>query len=282
MNITMKSMVLFSCWLLGLTPVSLLSESVVMVWLISGDRPFSSRACRHGKLGSLLNRTGGLVVGLPAEAAWSSLLFSPFDGTANVFKPSLKPKVSPSLMLLSELCQWPNFRMHSSIRAGGAFLWGTLTRPQNNTSNLLAKVVDERILAGVTVAGAVDREAVPGSEQLLPLLGGTETSSLRSELFPACRSTLMISGTWKREENVGITRKILMNYFLRLKGRFSAHYSRRTAFASMKGTGTISGTLSSPDCGVFSTGSEHSELFFTLSLVHLISKECCCVRTFFF
>lgn len=119
MNITMKSMVLFSCWLLGL-----MSESVVMVWLISGDRPFSSRACRQGKLASLLNRTGGLVVvgGLPAEAARSSRLFSPFDGTASVFKPSLKANVSPSLMLLSELCQWPSFRMHSSIRAGGAFL----------------------------------------------------------------------------------------------------------------------------------------------------------------
>lgn len=112
------------------------------------------------------------MVGLPAGAACSSRLFSPFDGTANAFKPSLEPKVSPSLMLLSELCQWPNFRMHSSIRAGGAFLWGTLTRPQNNTSNLLAKVADERMLAGVTAAGAVGREAAPGSGQLLPLLRG--------------------------------------------------------------------------------------------------------------
>lgn len=200
-TITIKSMVLFSCWPLGLTPVRLMCESVVMVWLISGESPFSSKACRYGKLGSLLSETGCFVVGLPVEPSRSSLFLSPLDGTANVFNPSLNPKASPSLMLLSEICKWLNFRMHSSIRAGGAFLWGTVKRPQNNTSNLLTKVVEGTISAGAMAAGVVEREAAPVSDELLPPLGllpeRTETSSLRAELFPACLNTLMISGTCK-------------------------------------------------------------------------------------
>lgn len=202
-NITINSMVLFSCWLLGLTPVRLMCESVAMVWLISGASPFSSNACRHGKLGSLLNKTGCFMVGLPVEPPRSSLLFSPFDGTASVFIPSLTPNVSPSLMLLSELCKCLNFRMHSSIRAGGAFLWGTVRRPQNNTSNLLAKVVEDAISTGATL----EREAAPVADELLPALGilleRTGTSSLRAELFPACLNTLMISGTCRISKKRG-------------------------------------------------------------------------------
>lgn len=200
-------MVLFSCWLLGLTPLRLMCESVVMVWLISGESPFSSKACRHGKLGSLLNKTGCFVVGLPVGPSRWSLLLGPLDGTAKVFNPSLKPKVSPSLMLLSELCKRPNFRMHSSIRAGGAFLWGTVTRPRNNTSNLLAKAVEDAISAGAMVAGGAGREAAAVPDELLPLLGilleRRETSSLRAELFPACLNTLMISGTCKISTQTG-------------------------------------------------------------------------------
>lgn len=83
----------------------------------------------------------------------------------------------------------PNFSIHSSISAGGAFLWATTTRPQNNTSNFLAKAV-----AASTVI-AVEQEASGWS-----LLGrGEVVSSCRAELLPACLRVLMISGTWRTE-----------------------------------------------------------------------------------
>lgn len=63
---------------------------------------------------------------------------------------------------------WLNFSMHSSIRAGGAFLWATVTRPQKSTSNFLANVSSNS--------------------------DGQWSSSWRA-IFPACRMELMISGT---------------------------------------------------------------------------------------
>lgn len=262
-------MVLFSCWLLGLTPVRLMCESVVMVWLISGESPFSSKACSPGKLGSLLNKTGCFLVGLPVEPPRSSLLLSPFGGVASAFNPSLKPKVSPSFMLLSELCKCLNFGMHSSIRAGGAFLWGTVRRPQNNTSNLLAKVVEDTFSTGATAAGVVEREAAPVSDELLPALGilleRAGTSTWRAELFPTCLNTLMISATCRISQKGGKccnngkkTLKMQLKYVLikRLWVGFSVHYFLSVPGASVKGTRTISGTL---DCGVDVTGSEHAE-----------------------
>lgn len=197
-------MLLFSCWLVGWTPVRWRCDSLVMAWQISGESPFSSKACRHGKLGGLLNKTGCFpVVGLPVEPPWTSLLLSPLAGTTNVFSPSLKPKVSLSLTLSPEFCNWLNFTMHSSIRAGGAFLCGTVTRPQNSTSNLLAKFVENTRSADATVVGVVEREEPPVSEELLPLVGNLLTLSLRAELFPAFLNTLMISGTCGISKNRG-------------------------------------------------------------------------------
>lgn len=70
---------------------------------------------------------------------------------------------------------WLNFSMHSSMSAGGAFLCATVTRPQNSTSNFLAK--------GSSI-----------SERLF------WNSSWRA-IFPACRIELIISGTCKRNKN---------------------------------------------------------------------------------
>lgn len=67
---------------------------------------------------------------------------------------------------------WLNFSMHSSMSAGGAFLWATVTRPQNSTSNFLAK-------------------GSSTSERLF------WNSSWRA-IFPACRIELIISGTYRR------------------------------------------------------------------------------------
>lgn len=68
---------------------------------------------------------------------------------------------------------WLNFSMHSSIRAGGAFLWATVTRPQKSTSNFLAKESSNS--------------------------DGQWSSSWRA-IFPACRMELMISGTCREKK----------------------------------------------------------------------------------
>lgn len=81
----------------------------------------------------------------------------------------------------------PNFSIHSSIKAGGAFLWATTTLPQNNTSNFLAKAV------AASAVVVVEQDAF-----VWPLLGrDVGASSCREELLPACRRVLMISGTWR-------------------------------------------------------------------------------------
>lgn len=89
--------------------------------------------------------------------------------------------------------------MHSSISAGGAFLWATLTRPQNNTSNFLAKAVGDKEPEGAMVVVVVEKEEkhVSGGSgpPLAALLEGMLKSSFRAELFPACLNVLMISGT---------------------------------------------------------------------------------------
>lgn len=68
-----------------------------------------------------------------------------------------------------------NFSMHSSMSAGGAFLWATVTRPQKSTSNFLANVSSNS--------------------------DGQRSSSWRA-IFPAWRMELMISGTCGERERV--------------------------------------------------------------------------------
>lgn len=80
--------------------------------------------------------------------------------------------VGASQSVLRPQLTWLNFSIHSSISAGGAFLWATVTRPQKSTSNFLAKVSSN-------------------SE-------GQRSSSWRA-IFPACRMELMISGTCAKE-----------------------------------------------------------------------------------
>lgn len=193
-------MVLFSCRLVGCTPLDCVCASVALVCEISGESPFSSRACRHGKLGSLLNRTGRFpVIGLPAEPLSTAPPLSPLDGKVDtLLSPPASPPLFPPVLPIPELCNWLNFSMHSSIRAGGAFLWATLTRPQNNTSNFLAKAVGDTTTEGAMVVVAVDREEHVSEGSLPPLevlLERMVMSSLRAEVFPACLNVLMISGT---------------------------------------------------------------------------------------
>lgn len=194
-------MVLFSCRLVGWTPVHCWYASVALLWEISGESPFSSRSCRHGKLGSFFNRMGRLsMFGLPAQPLPTPLPLSPLDGRANaLFRPLINPPSLSTLLLGPELCNWPNFSMHSSISAGGAFLWATLTRPQNNTSNFLAKAVGDKGPEGAVVGVVVEKEEKHVSGGSVPpladLLGGILKSSFRAELFPACLNVLMISGT---------------------------------------------------------------------------------------
>lgn len=83
--------------------------------------------------------------------------------------------VGASQSILRPQLTWLNFSIHSSISAGGAFLWATVTRPQKSTSNFLAKVSSN-------------------SE-------GQRSSSWRA-IFPACRMELMISGTCAKEGGV--------------------------------------------------------------------------------
>lgn len=193
-------MVLFSCRLVGCT-VEWGWASVVFVWEISGESPFSSSACRQGKLGSLLNRTGRFpVVGLPVAPLPTAPLASPFDGKVKtLLNPPINAPLLPPLSPVSDPCNWLNFSIHSSIRAGGAFLWATLTRPQNSTSNFLEKVVGDTT-QGAAVVVVVEREDTHVSEYSLPplevLLERIVMSSLRAELLPACLNVLMISGTW--------------------------------------------------------------------------------------
>ena len=119
---------------------------------------------------------------------------------------------------------WLNFSMHSSIRAGGAFLCATVTRPQNSTSNFLAKAVgdswgadsedavgiDDNVVTAVAVVvivvvvvameekeGQLWAMARPLEEVGGEASGVGVTLSLRAALLPACRSVLMISGTWR-------------------------------------------------------------------------------------
>lgn len=207
-KITVNSMVLFSCRLVGCTPGERVWASVVLAWEISGESPFSSSACREGKLGSRLNRTGRFpVVGLPTPPLPTATLSSPLDWKDNaLFSPPTNPPLLPPLSVVPEPCNWLNFSMHSSIRAGGAFLWATLTRPQNSTSNFLAKAVGDTAAACAAELVVVEREeklrhvsdgSVPPEpvEVLLDVV-----SLLRAELLPACLNVLMISGTWRDSE----------------------------------------------------------------------------------
>lgn len=197
-------MVRFSCRLVGWTLVEEESESVVLILEISGERPFSSRACRLGKLLSRLNRTGCVPEAvLPAAPLRTEPPPSPLDWKLKaLLNPSTSPPLVPPLSVVPEPCSWLNFSMHSSIRAGGAFLWATLTLPQNSTSNFLAKVVGDT--AEVGSEEFVDEETNVSEESPPPvpvdvLLGSTAMSLLRAELLPACLNALMISGTWKNK-----------------------------------------------------------------------------------
>lgn len=236
MKITINNMVLFSCRLVGCTPVDCVCASVVLVWEISGESPFSSRACRYGKLGSLLNRTGRFpVVGLSAEPLPTAPTPSPLDGKGNaLLSPPTNPPLLSPLSLVPELCNWLNFSMHSSIRAGGAFLWATLTRPQNNTSNLLAKAVGDTATENAMVVDVVEREEKHFSGGSLPpmevLLERMVMSSLRAELFPACLNVLMISGTWR----VSKQEKITCNHCNKTLHSSSAKLHQKTTHACLQ------------------------------------------------
>lgn len=124
MRITVNSMVLFSCRLVGCTPEEWVCASVVLMCEISGESPFSSRACREGKLGSRLKSTGRLtLVGLPAAPFPGATLPRPFDWKANaLLSPPANPPPFTPVAPVPEPRSWLNFSMHSSIRAGGAFL----------------------------------------------------------------------------------------------------------------------------------------------------------------
>lgn len=142
------------------------------------------------------------MVGLPAEPLPTAPPPSSADGKAEaLLSPSTNLPLFVPLSLVPELCNWLNFSMHSSIRAGGAFLCATLTRPQNNTSNFLAKAVGDTVTEGAMVAVVVEREEKQASEGSVPLLEvlleRMVMSLLRAELFPACLTVLMISGTWR-------------------------------------------------------------------------------------
>lgn len=196
-NSTVNSMVLFSCRLLGWTLVERVSWSVVLALEISGERPFSSRPCRLGKLGSFLNRAGRVPVAeLPAAPLPTAPLPSPLDWKLKArFSPSTSPPPFP-LSALPKLWSWLNFSMHSSIRAGGAFLWATLTRPQKSTSNFLAKLAGDTAEAEAEEFVVVEREESLAPEITEAWLGKGVMSLLRAELLLACLNVPMISGTW--------------------------------------------------------------------------------------
>lgn len=193
-------MVRFSCRLVGCTVVEQVIESVVLLLEISGQRPFSSR-CRLGKLESLLNRAELVpVVALPAVPFRTEPFPSPEDGKVNaLLSPSTKPP--PPLSVVPEPCSWLNFSIHSSIKAGGAFLWATLTLPQKSTSNFLANVVGDTAEVGAVEFDVVEAEERHVSEESLPselvdvFMESGQMSLLRAELLPACLNVLMISGT---------------------------------------------------------------------------------------
>lgn len=204
MWVTMNSMVLFSCRLVGWTPVHCCCASAVPLWEISGESPFSSRSCRQGKLASLFSRMGRLsVFGLHPQPLPTPPPLSPLAGRASaLFSPPASPPSPSALRLCPQPCSWPNFSMHSSISAGGAFLWATLTRPQNKTSNFLEKTVgdtgpQDAVAAAEAVAVETEEKHVSGGSPPPPeaLPEERPASSFRAELFPTCLSVPMISGT---------------------------------------------------------------------------------------
>lgn len=139
------------------------------------------------------------VAPLPTEAA------SPLDWKANaLLNPTIKPPLLPTLSFVPEPCNWLNFSMHSSMSAGGAFLSATLTRPQNSTSNFLAKAVGDTAAVSGTQAVVVEREDEHASEESPPpgkvFFEMVMMSLLRAELLPACLNVQMISGTWRDSE----------------------------------------------------------------------------------
>lgn len=87
------------------------------------------------------------------------------------------------------------------MRAGGAFLWATLTLPQKSTSNFLANVVGDTAEAGALEFDVAETEERHVSEESLPselvdvFIESALMSFLRTEVFPACLNVLMISGT---------------------------------------------------------------------------------------
>lgn len=205
--VTVNSMVRFSCRLVGWTFEGV-SESVVLMLEISGESPFSSRSCKLGKLWSRLNRTCRVPdVVLPAEPLRTEPPPSSLDCKLNaLLSPSTSLPLFPPLSVVPELCSWLNFSMHSSIRAGGAFLCATLTLPQNRTSNFLAKVDGDTTEVGSVEFVSEDEEETYVSKESAPpvpvdvLLGSTVRSLLRAELLPACLNVLMISGTWRNRK----------------------------------------------------------------------------------
>lgn len=190
-------MVRFSCRLLGWTLVERVCGSVVLALEISGERPFSSRPCRLGKLGSFLNNGRVPVLKLPSAPLPTAPPPSPFDWKLRArFSPSTSPPLFP-LSVLPKLCSWLNFSMHSSMRAGGAFLWATLTRPQKSTSNFLAKFAGDTAETVAEELDVVEREESLAPEIPEAWLGKGVMSLLRAELLLACLKVPMISGTWR-------------------------------------------------------------------------------------
>lgn len=144
------------------------------------------------------------MVGLPV-APLPTAPPSPLDWKDNaLLNPPIKLPLLPPLSFVPEPCNWLNFSMHSSMSAGGAFLSATLARPQNSTSNFLAKAVGDTVAARAAEDVVVERDDTHVSEESPPPVEAffemAVMSSLRAEHLPACLNVLMISGTWGEQE----------------------------------------------------------------------------------
>lgn len=165
-------MVRFSWMLVGRTP-----QDPVTSLFCSGERPFSSWACREGRLGSRW-KNAAFLFKLPSPApVWTPL------GVGCRDKARLIPAAKLPMPPLARL----NFSIHSSISAGGALRWATTTRPQNSTSNFLANV---------TVFG--EAKCFSLWQLALRELAAAADSSWRSGLLLAWHKVVMISGTCRQ------------------------------------------------------------------------------------